>query len=582
MADEALLNQADILAAGGDTVARTKSLTQLLSEGWVIVSNKANGYATTVGTSFISGVTATTTKGDCVLTSVTGTLFEGQLIAGTGIAPGSRVLSFASGEAVISLPALASGTGVAITKQTYTTARIQHFNKTGKRIVEVCFVYGNWISAGSTEVANAAPIIIKAAAELKGTVSDQSLKRTKMTFGEQRVKSIDGGSLAFSDAIPCIWEDDAMIFERIGVTVGEAAHFFPIGTPTRGGTTNQGANTGEGVDSGFDFVDTNNTSNNSFSCYSSCLVLGRTEDASITPSCFLVGDSITQGIDDAGYASGWGGWVYRAFLNYPNGWVPIGGETETRVTNPESWYSRARLSVFATHIIDAYGRNDLSPANGNRTVAQLKADVLAKARAYMARGQHYVKSTILPEPSSTNGWYDVAGQTKSSFDAARVEFNTWVRDPDGFVAEATAQVADIVGAGLAVAIDPCALLECNSAGVLTENGGYVLPATGTDTSGTATAAATSSVTDSGKTWTVNAFKGKTIEITGGTGAGQSRCILYNSATVITTSAAFSPALNTTSQYRVTDAIGFTTGPHPHTRGHVLAASAIDADAIMAL
>lgn len=67
-------------------------------------------------------------------------------------------------------------------------------------------------------------------------------------------------------------------------------------------------------------------------------------------------------------------------------------------------------------------------------------------------------------------------------------------------------------------------------------------------SGTATAGAASTLTNSGKTWTVNQWTNYQIRITGGTGAGQVRSIASNTATVITVSAAWTTTPDATSAY----------------------------------
>jgi hypothetical protein len=69
-------------------------------------------------------------------------------------------------------------------------------------------------------------------------------------------------------------------------------------------------------------------------------------------------------------------------------------------------------------------------------------------------------------------------------------------------------------------------------------------------SGTATAGAASTLTDSGKAWVTNEYQSLTITIVAGTGAGQVRTISSNTATVITVSAAWTTNPDTTSQYEV--------------------------------
>lgn len=77
-------------------------------------------------------------------------------------------------------------------------------------------------------------------------------------------------------------------------------------------------------------------------------------------------------------------------------------------------------------------------------------------------------------------------------------------------------------------------------------------ATGTATAGTAGSTTTfGTLTDSGQTWTVNNLAGFIIEITGGTGSGQTRIIHSNTATAITIEGTWT-APTGTSTYAVRD------------------------------
>jgi len=66
--------------------------------------------------------------------------------------------------------------------------------------------------------------------------------------------------------------------------------------------------------------------------------------------------------------------------------------------------------------------------------------------------------------------------------------------------------------------------------------------------GTATSGAASTLTDSGKAWKVDRFKGGFIQITGGTGVGQRRRIASNTATAITVTRAWATNPGATSTY----------------------------------
>ncbi len=68
--------------------------------------------------------------------------------------------------------------------------------------------------------------------------------------------------------------------------------------------------------------------------------------------------------------------------------------------------------------------------------------------------------------------------------------------------------------------------------------------------GTATAGGASTLTNSGKNWTVNSWTNYQIRIVSGTGAGQIRTIASNTATVITTSAAWTTQPDATSVYSI--------------------------------
>ena len=74
--------------------------------------------------------------------------------------------------------------------------------------------------------------------------------------------------------------------------------------------------------------------------------------------------------------------------------------------------------------------------------------------------------------------------------------------------------------------------------------------TGGNDTGTATSGAVGSLTNTGKSWTTNAYAGRAVWIHTGTGAGQLRRIASNTATVLTVSHNFTTAPDSTSQYVV--------------------------------
>lgn len=76
------------------------------------------------------------------------------------------------------------------------------------------------------------------------------------------------------------------------------------------------------------------------------------------------------------------------------------------------------------------------------------------------------------------------------------------------------------------------------------------PSDFTGSSGTATAGAATTLTDSTKTWGANDFAKQQVVITAGTGAGQTRTIATNTATQITVTSAWSVTPDATSQYTI--------------------------------
>jgi hypothetical protein len=71
-------------------------------------------------------------------------------------------------------------------------------------------------------------------------------------------------------------------------------------------------------------------------------------------------------------------------------------------------------------------------------------------------------------------------------------------------------------------------------------------------SGTASAGAASTLTDSGKSWTVNGFRNKVLKLTGGTGSGQVRNIESNTGTVLTVDKEWTDNPDNTTTYSIID------------------------------
>jgi len=68
--------------------------------------------------------------------------------------------------------------------------------------------------------------------------------------------------------------------------------------------------------------------------------------------------------------------------------------------------------------------------------------------------------------------------------------------------------------------------------------------------GTATSGASTSITDSSKSWTTNRWSNMMVTITAGTGIGQSRSIVSNTSTVLTVTPPWNTNPDSTSTYRI--------------------------------
>lgn len=473
-----------------------------------------------------------------------------------------------------------SGKTVA-TAGTYDSVRTAHYNRSGKTIIGLVLVYANYAQAGSTEVANPNSINVQAAYEpLSPTsIGTQDQPRSQAQFNGATTALIDRRAVIKSDIIPVIIPPNTNFFIRTGSTSTNNGGTVSRGICARGGTSGFGINNGEGADGSANKIGDGGgtiTVNTSTAIYSPSAILGILADGSICASVALLGDSITAGTDDAGYGYNYGGWPIRAFANYPHVYLPIAGETMAQFADRVKSHNRFQIASFCSTIHCAYGRNDIQQS---RTLAQFKADVLTVAGWFMGQGKRFIQATILPAPTSTDGFFTVASQTKDTLEATRVSFNAWIRDATvtGFVAQANAQMValGITRAGDAKISDPCAGIECDISGVLTQDGGYILGSqSALLTNGTATSGSTTTLNDTGKSWTVNDYKGYTCFIVSGTGAGQVRTIGYNTATQLVFLNA-GTALDNTSVYQVFNGLGMN-GVHPCSTGHALAAASITA------
>lgn len=372
--------------------------------------------------------------------------------------------------------------------------------------------------------------------------------------------TITPGNIAVSSASGIDVNSGDSVFVRTWHNA-DSATYYPFGY----GTTN--AALGEGRTTGSDVSNSGSVSTGNTGGLAPIMVLGY-PDTDDPRAIVLVGDSIAAGVGDVVEAK-------RGFVQIATGTtVPLvnlalSGEQSANFSGRGCQY-RLSLAAYGTGAIVEYGTNDIYV--GFVTAETLKARVIGICNLLKAigLGPVYV-TTLVPRTTSTDYWQTASNQSTitsgGSIDpeAERVAYNNWVRGGsitpfDGY-------------------FDTAALVEANASNVLTPNGGYWYCGSAL-VNGTASAGDSSTLTDSSKSWTVNAYAGMQIVILSGTGAGQTRGIISNTATQATVSAAWSTPPDATSVYRIFD--GPTVdGIHPTTSRHVMMAAAVNVGIFLA-
>lgn len=176
------------------------------------------------------------------------------------------------------------------------------------------------------------------------------------------------------------------------------------------------------------------------------------------------------------------------------------------------------------------------------TVATIVAGVNGTSKYVIQDSKVFGVDEQYKQPSKCRDGFATGGSTTTLVDSTKDWFiNQWA----GYKMKIEA------GAGLGSGI---ITIISNTANTLTFATQSFTPATSTfyeihDTWGLMTAGSASSITETGtKKWDVNAFGGKRVRITAGTGLGQEATIASNTATVLTTAAITAP--DATSTYAI--------------------------------
>lgn len=448
------------------------------------------------------------------------------------------------------------------------TGRTRHVIRGGAALVRLVFT--NWyLPSGSAEQP------IGNSYDVKASVENPSVSGGRPTgdvvipvfFSGKRTATVENNSMVISDPILINAPDDWAIFVRALATV-TAGGRFPTQYPTS--TTGTAQTDTSGVAEGFvtntDSVDSGTINAASGFVFGPAAILVEALNDTHAHGVVVIGDSIARG---TGIVNPVGSYLAQAAMNagLPVLREAVGGDSFAFSKSPSNFWRRAALARFARHALVSLGINDIRTGS---SLATLKSDAIAYWGQLAAQGIKVHQATLLPSPgASADGYTTVAGQSivNSGWESVRTGFNTWLRSGQA--------VTDAAGA-LSSVIDAAAVLEVNSAGAQTLNGGFWKVAPGGITkTGTATSVTSTTVVDSGAGRTTNQDQNQVLLITGGsTGVGQIARITSNTATTWSLNPAFSPTPTGTVTYQIAPAYCWD-HLHPTEGGHALMTAALD-------
>lgn len=508
-----------------------------------------------------------------------------------GLPPGWSVIgkSFWNGD---------QGRVAVATAGTYATYRILWKNDTGKTVRAIALNFVPQYKSGATEAYLGNAIRVKAAIEVKSAKDTTATRVTvgKFTFQGQRTALCD--QILSTDPLAVMIPNGYYAYIDVAVTVDTNGHFYPRGSAIAGGTNFWGVNNGEAQDTSNDVADSGAMSAQTGApIFGPMNVVGWFADGTTASSVAVLGDSIVLGTGDGGWsdtdygAPNKGGWAVRAIVPSAYGMCKgaFGSEAFSHLAgflaSAPFGSLRCQGALACSHILLAYGANDLGSG-----LATYKTNVQKVVAWFLAHGKRVGVPTVLPQPSSSNGFVDYAGQTPDTGtnfgnSATRLSVNAWLRDTTATGAKAMceAYAVSTYGScpGSMTVLDVCSGYERNVSGVATLDAGYI-PADSITNSRTGTAAASSSnsvIKDS--LMTTNAYRALTLQMTSGACSGQTRGIQYNNTTDIVPETPFNGTVNAGETYKIHNGSGQNDTAssqcvHPASKGHERVASACSA------
>jgi hypothetical protein len=402
----------------------------------------------------------------------------------------------------------------------------------------IVLVYQNfYMPSGGSETDGVSAVTVRASIEdtalITGLADGTSLFPVYFNGARNALMDIDGWLV--SDpvdgiSVPANWA--LMVRSAATVSAGK----YPIsGNLLTGGTalgvvSPDGRGNGDGKTANSDLTDSGTVTPTSLSPFGPCAVLGLLAGGPKSSVYFIgcsidigTGDQYGQATDATKEITAHGPIVRACSYNgIPWGNWGVGGESlETIYLQKNTKLRLGALSRVgpAAVVVGTVASNDI-PFISAAQIETYLIDVTARIKN---AGKIVIVPTIPPRMLTIGGTTDyyqtTANQTPSAWEATRIAANAIIRN------------SLITDAGGAVDYiwDWCAPIECNAAGVLTQNGGrvivgttYLSGKTGTATSSTVT------VTDTSGPFTAP-MAGALLLVTGGTGASISTTVTTGAA-----------------------------------------------------
>jgi|GEM_PF-2518108 len=291
-------------------------------------------------------------------------------------------------------------------------------------VYELRLVYGNFYSNGGGEVIGTNAITVRGSVETAGGT-------VQATFGGAASMVIQPtDQVVISDPVRIIAGGGISAWARSDVTVASAGQKWPIARYATGaagdGAYESNAASSQVNNTGALTLPSGGASTPNF-VFMPLAVIGRS--TAVTPSVLLIGDSIFEGVNDAG-VNGIYGFAARGLVAASAGPIPYAKMARQSEDAADVVpYASLRRGMFldcCNYVICNLGTNDVTNA---RTLASIQANLLSIWAAATSRGAKVYQVLLLPGTTSTDGFATDANQTHRTGYAPgglRDQVNTWI------------------------------------------------------------------------------------------------------------------------------------------------------------